>query len=187
MAAKTSWHRYELKLRHCHAMYTNPRTHSLTHSLAVATQRLRYVVADAVLVSVLAVGGDHGSRDRGRARRGRTHWHQGVRRRAHLLHRSQRHGLQPTDPGTASMHTVSTHAEVFCTHCHYRDHRNMLYQFCVVCKFFIVRKKCTCTAVVRSAVRKSNIVVLYLCGSSVSCAFGVCIMRFMCIWAKCLK
>jgi len=76
--------------------------HALTHSLAVATQRLRYVVADAVLVSVLAAGGGHGSRDRGRARRGRTHWHQGVRRRAHLLHRSQRHGLQPTDPGTAN-------------------------------------------------------------------------------------
>jgi len=48
-------------------------------------------------------------------------------------------------------------------------------------------KKCTCTAVVRSAVRKSNIIVFYLCGSSVSCAFGVCIMCFMCIWAKCLK
>ena len=34
MAAKSSWHRYGNKLRHCHRMYTNPRTHSLTHRSA---------------------------------------------------------------------------------------------------------------------------------------------------------
>ena len=26
--------------------------------------------------------------------------------------------------------------------------------------------------------------IFYLCGSCVSCAFGVCIMCFVCIWAK---
>jgi len=34
MAAKSSWHRYGNKLRHCYPMYTNPRTHSLTHRSA---------------------------------------------------------------------------------------------------------------------------------------------------------
>ena len=26
--------------------------------------------------------------------------------------------------------------------------------------------------------------IFYLCGSRVSCAFGMCIMCFMCIWAR---
>jgi len=37
MAAKSSWHRYGNKLRHCHPMYTYPRTHSLTHRSACSS------------------------------------------------------------------------------------------------------------------------------------------------------